>query len=161
MSTLELLLWGALPYMVIVFCITATIWRYVTNPFSWTSKSSEMLEKRMLKWGSLLFHIGIFAVICGHIAGLLVPVEFYRWIGLSDEGYHLMAIAGGLPAGIIAFAGAVILLVRRYVAHMSGFGWMREHVGVVIAALSLVFVSTKVLAVSGFDGTTARAAGLP
>lgn len=159
MSTPDLFLWGALPYMVLIFCVTATIWRYVTNPFSWTSKSSEMLEKRMLKWGSLLFHIGIFAVICGHIAGLIIPVEFYRGIGLSDEGYHLIAIAGGLPAGIITFAGGVILLVRRYVATKvratsSAGDWMALIMLLVVIITGILATSANAMNHTGFDYRT-------
>ncbi|MFB9275157.1 respiratory nitrate reductase subunit gamma [Cohnella cellulosilytica] len=111
---MEVLLWGVLPYVVLTLFVAGLIWRYATNPFGWTSKSSEMLEKRKLKWGSLLFHYGILAVFCGHIAGLLVPVEVYRRLGVSDELYHLAAIAGGMPAGIAAFVGSLILLYRRY-----------------------------------------------
>lgn len=159
MSTLEFMLWGALPYMVIVFCITATIWRYVTNPFSWTSKSSEMLEKRLLRWGSLLFHIGIFAVICGHIAGLLVPIEFYHWIGLSDEAYHMGAVFGGLPAGIIAFAGLVILLVRRYTARRvratSSVGdWLALAMLIIVIVTGILATSANAVNHSGFDYRT-------
>ncbi len=111
---MEVLLWGALPYVVLTLCISGLVWRYVTNPFSWTSKSSEMLEKRKLRWGSLLFHYGVLAVFCGHIAGLLIPVEVYRGLGISDEEYHLAAIVGGMPAGIVTFAGSLLLLYRRY-----------------------------------------------
>ena len=114
MSDSEYFLWGVLPYIILAVFVTTTIWRYVTNPFSWTSKSSEILEKRILKWGSLLFHYGLFAVICGHIAGLLIPISLYRSIGISDEVYHIAAIAGGFPAGMIAFVGALILLYRRF-----------------------------------------------
>ncbi len=111
---MEVALWGVLPYVVLTLFVSGLIWRYVTNPFGWTSKSSEMLEKRKLKWGSLLFHYGVLAVFCGHIAGLLVPVQVYRGLGISDEAYHLVAMVGGMPAGIVTFVGSLILLYRRY-----------------------------------------------
>lgn len=113
----------------------------------------------MLRWGSLLFHIGIFAVICGHIAGLLVPVEFYRWMGLSDEGYHLVAIAGGMPAGIIAFAGVVLLLFRRYAsprvrATSSAGDWMALIALVVVIVSGLLATSANAVNHTGFDYRT-------
>lgn len=114
MSGFGLFFWGILPYILLSVFVTAIVWRYKTNPFSWTSKSSEMLEKRLLRWGSVLFHYGIIAVFCGHAAGLLVPVSWYRALGVSDEAYHMAAIGGGLPAGLVALAGALILLYRRF-----------------------------------------------
>lgn len=111
---MKLFLWVIVPYMIVAFSLTAIVWRYVTNPFGWTSKSSELLEKRMLRWGSLLFHFGIMAVICGHIAGLLVPVSVYDSLGISEETYHIAAVAGGLPVGVITLLGALILLYRRW-----------------------------------------------
>lgn len=109
-----LFIWGILPYIIVTVVVTALIWRYRTNPFSWTSKSSELLEKRLLKWGSVLFHYGMLAVFCGHVAGLLVPVAWYRAIGVGDEAYHLAAVGGGMLAGLAALAGALILLYRRF-----------------------------------------------
>lgn len=113
----------------------------------------------MLRWGSLLFHIGIFAVICGHIAGLLVPVEFYHWMGLSDEGYHLVAIAGGMPAGIIAFAGVVLLLIRRYAsprvrATSSAGDWIALIALVVVIVSGLLATSANAVNHTGFDYRT-------
>ena len=42
------------------------------NQLEWTAKSSEFLEKKSLKYGSMLFHIGILLVFLEHIAGLLI-----------------------------------------------------------------------------------------
>ncbi len=114
MKGYDLFFWGILPYIIVTVFVTAIVWRYKTNPFSWTSKSSEMLEKRLLRWGSVLFHYGIIAVFCGHVAGLLVPVSWYRALGVSDEAYHMAAIGGGLPAGLVVLAGALLLLYRRF-----------------------------------------------
>lgn len=136
MSKLELFLWGILPYIIVAVFVTAIIWRYVTNPFGWTSKSSEMLEKRILKWGSLLFHYGIIAVFFGHVAGLLVPVSVYRSLGVSDDAYHMAALAGGLPAGIITFVGVLILLYRRLsVARIRSTSSAGDHIALVVLVI--------------------------
>ncbi|MFC4597991.1 respiratory nitrate reductase subunit gamma [Cohnella hongkongensis] len=156
---MDLFLWGVLPYIVLTLFIAAIVWRYVTNPFGWTSKSSEMLEKRKLKWGSLLFHYGILAVFCGHVAGLLVPVEVYRTLGISDELYHLAAVAGGMPAGIAAFVGSLILLYRRYadprIRATSSFG---DRVAIIVLVIviftGLAATTANSLSHSEFDYRT-------
>ncbi|THF76067.1 respiratory nitrate reductase subunit gamma [Cohnella fermenti] len=114
MNKAEWFLWAVVPYIVVAVFLTAIVLRYKTNPFGWTSKSSELLEKRILRWGSLMFHFGIIAVFGGHVAGLLVPVSVYRSLGVSDEAYHIAAVAGGLPAGVVTFVGILILCYRRF-----------------------------------------------
>ncbi|WP_019536989.1 respiratory nitrate reductase subunit gamma [Paenibacillus ginsengihumi] len=159
MNKLELFLWGVLPYIILTIFVTAIIWRYVTNPFGWTSKSSEMLEKRILRWGSLFFHYGLIAVFCGHIAGLLVPVSVYRSLGISDEAYHLAAIIGGLPAGIVTFIGVLILLYRRFaVARIRLTSSAGDMIALVVLAIvifsGLAVTSANALSHSGFDYRT-------
>lgn len=140
-------MWGVFPYIIVVLVVSALIWRYVTNQFSWTSKSSELLEKRMLKWGSLLFHYGIIAVFFGHVAGLLVPVSVYRTLGISDEAYHIAALAGGLPAGVITLVGVAILIYRRWtVNRIRATSSIGDRVAIIVLALVIL---SGVLATSG------------
>lgn len=106
-------LWVIYPYLVIAIFIVGHLYRFHTNEFSWTSKSSELLEKNILKWGSTLFHWGIIFVFFGHVAGLLVPRSFYLAIGISDELYHFFAVTVGGFAGLVTLTGALILMVRR------------------------------------------------
>lgn len=113
MNVSDQLLWVAMPYIVLTFFIAVTVLRFKTNPYGWTSKSSEILEKRLLKWGSHLFHWGLLCVFLGHVAGLLVPLGFYHALGVSDEFYHLNAIVGGGLAGLATLAGLLILGYRR------------------------------------------------
>lgn len=147
MSQQEWFMWGVFPYIIVVLVVSALIWRYVTNQFSWTSKSSELLEKRMLKWGSLLFHYGIIAVFFGHVAGLLVPVSVYRTLGISDEAYHIAALAGGLPAGVITLVGVAILIYRRWtVNRIRATSSIGDRVAIIVLALVIL---SGVLATSG------------
>ena len=89
------------------------IFRYNYDRFGWTSKSSELLEKKMLRIGSILFHFGIMFVIGGHVMGILIPEAVYRSIGISEHMYHVVAISFGLPAGIASIIGLIILTYRR------------------------------------------------
>lgn len=114
MNAGEQFLWVIFPYIVITVFLAGHIYRFNGNPFSWTSKSSELLEKRVLRWGSLMFHWGIVFVFLGHVAGLLVPLSFYRALGVPDEVYHGMAVGAGGVAGFVTAAGALILLIRRW-----------------------------------------------
>ena len=113
MTQLAAFTWGVFPYICLTVMVVGTIYRYQSDQLSWGSKSSEMLEKKLLTTGSMLFHVGIFFVLGGHIAGLLVPMQVYTALGISPELYHTVAeVAGGL-SGLMAFAGISILLYRR------------------------------------------------
>ncbi|MCY0863849.1 MAG: respiratory nitrate reductase subunit gamma [Sulfobacillus sp.] len=106
--------WVIYPYLCLAVMVAGSLYRYAYNPVSWGSRSSELLEKRLLKWGSLLFHWGILLVIVGHVMGLLVPVGVYQTLGISRELYHENAdILGGI-AGLMTWVGLAILLVRRF-----------------------------------------------
>lgn len=106
-------LWVIFPYMVIAIFIVGHIYRYNTDQIGWTAKSSEFLEKKSLRWGSILFHFGILAVFGGHLVGLLVPKSVTESLGITDHLYHQAAIWGGGTAGIVTFIGISILLFRR------------------------------------------------
>ncbi|MCK5691667.1 MAG: respiratory nitrate reductase subunit gamma, partial [Bacteroidales bacterium] len=47
-----------LPYMALLTFLLGSIIRYRTRPFSVSSLSSQVLENRILYWGSHAFHIG-------------------------------------------------------------------------------------------------------
>jgi nitrate reductase gamma subunit len=106
-------LWVVVPYLSLSFLVGGTLHRYVSDQLGWGSRSSQMLENRWLKWGSLLFHWGILFVFVGHVLGLLVPVEWYRDIGIRDKWYHLAADWVGGAAGAVTWVGLVILVLRR------------------------------------------------
>ena len=106
--------WLIYPYLALAVMIVGSVYRYAHNPMSWGSRSSELLEKRWLKWGSQLFHWGILLVIIGHVVGLLVPLSAYRAMGISAKFYHENAdIMGGI-AGLMTWVGLVILMFRRF-----------------------------------------------
>src|SRR3546814_16362327 len=71
-------LWVIFPYLALVTFVLGHIYRYVYDQYGWTPKSSQLLERRMLMWGVLLFHWGLLFVFGGHVMGLLVPIELGR-----------------------------------------------------------------------------------
>jgi nitrate reductase gamma subunit len=112
-SRADLFLWIALPYMAIAVFVVGHVWRYRRDQLGWTARSTQLMEQRLLKWGSLLFHFGVIAVIGGHVLGILVPESWTSAVGIGDGAYHVIALVGGLPAGLAMTAGLAILLYRR------------------------------------------------
>jgi nitrate reductase len=50
MSTFEQsVLWTALPYASFVLLVAGLVWRYRTDQFGWTSRSSQWNESRILR----------------------------------------------------------------------------------------------------------------
>jgi nitrate reductase gamma subunit len=72
-----------------------------------------MYERRLLRWGSPLFHFGILFVFLGHVMGLGIPKSWTEAVGISEELYHFMAISIGAVAGIGTVVGMAILIYRR------------------------------------------------
>ncbi|XJZ28241.1 respiratory nitrate reductase subunit gamma [Bacillota bacterium Lsc_1132] len=107
-------LWVIFPYFMVTIFIGGHIYSYNFKQMEWTAKSSEFFEKNQLKWGSMLFHIGILLVFLGHVAGLLIPKTFLDNIGITEEIYHAGAVYGGGFAGLLTLAGIIILLGRRH-----------------------------------------------
>jgi nitrate reductase gamma subunit len=93
--------------------ILGMIFRYKYDQFSWTAKSSELIEKKKLMIGSSLFHIGIIFVFFGHVGGLLIPIEVTERFGISDHMYHTGAVAIGGIFGFMSYIGIIILTWRR------------------------------------------------
>jgi nitrate reductase gamma subunit len=113
MTLLDVMLWGVLPYVMVVVLVGGTIWRYRYDKFGWTTRSSELYESRLLRIGSPLFHFGILVVVIGHVIGLLIPESWTAAIGLTEQGYHVQAVVLGGIAGISTLVGIGILIYRR------------------------------------------------
>src|SRR5690606_9975334 len=110
----EQFLWGIYPYICGVIFIVGHIFRYRTDKFNWTAKSSEFIEKKQLMIGSLLFHLGIIPVIFGHIGGLAVPKSWMQAVGVNDHLYHIGAIYIGGFFGFVTLVGMFLLTFRRF-----------------------------------------------
>lgn len=106
-------LWVIMPYLCIAIFFLAHLARFKFDKFSWTAKSSEFIEKKQLKWGSLMFHLGIIPVAMGHIVGLLIPASWLTAVGVSDHLYHIGAVYIGSIFGIITLIGMFLLTARR------------------------------------------------
>lgn len=112
---MDTLLFVVLPYVCLAIFIVGHAWRYRSDQFGWTTRTSQVLEKRWLAWGSPLFHFGALFAILGHAAGLLIPTSWTQALGISDHTYHVVAVAAGTVAGVLLCAGLIILLLRRFI----------------------------------------------
>ncbi|GAA0252400.1 respiratory nitrate reductase subunit gamma [Actinomadura nitritigenes] len=113
MTHLDIALWGALPYVVLVVLVAGSAWRYRYDRFGFTTRSSQIHESRLLRVGGPLFHYALLFVIGGHVTGLLVPEMVTDRLDVSENSYHDVALVMGGGAGLAAAAGLAILLYRR------------------------------------------------
>lgn len=113
MSRLDVVLWVALPYLCVASFAVGHVWRYRRDQFMWTARSTQLLERRLLLLGSVLFHVGMLAAIAGHLLGILVPRSATEAVGISDDAYHWLAVAGGLFASVLVAVGIAVLAYRR------------------------------------------------
>ena len=105
------LLFGVMPYVLLVLGIAGTIYRYNSNKFSWSSQSSQFLENRQLFFGSFPWHYGIMLVLLGHIIGFLTPGSILAWNSAPVRLYILEI--SGLALGFLALFGLLTLTYRR------------------------------------------------
>lgn len=112
-GTLDLVLWVAVPYAGLALFVVGHYWRYRYDKFGWTTRSSQLYEGRLLRWGSPLFHFGILAVFLGHVMGLGIPKGWTDAVGVSEGMYHFMAVGIGAVAGFCTLLGMVLLIYRR------------------------------------------------
>ena len=106
-------LYGIYPYIALSVFVIGSVLRFEHGQYSWRSGSSQLLRRRQLMVGSLLFHVGVLIIFVGHLAGLLTPIAIFDALGVSHGAKQLLAIAVGGGAGIICLIGILMLIHRR------------------------------------------------
>lgn len=106
-------LFGIFPYIALTVLLVGSIARYETDPYTWKSSSSQLLRRKQLILGSVLFHVGIIVIFFGHLFGLLMPLAIFEALGIGHSTKKMMAVVVGGGAGIMALVGGIILLQRR------------------------------------------------
>ena len=104
-------LFGYMPYVLVVLAIVGVIYRFNTSRFSWSTQSSQFLENRALFFGSFPWHYGIIFVLLGHIIGLITPSSILAWNSVPLRLYIFEV--SGLALGLLAFFGLLALVYRR------------------------------------------------
>jgi nitrate reductase gamma subunit len=129
------LLFMIFPYVALTVAIVVTVYRSVVRPFSISSLSSQLLERRLLYWGSIPFHWGITIILTFHVIAIFIPQSIVLW---NAQPLRLYALEiSGLALGLWATFGMVVLLFRRVsVARIRAVSTPMDYV-----VLLLIFVS--------------------
>jgi nitrate reductase gamma subunit len=110
---IDYFIFGIMPYIALTVLVVGCIARYERDPFTWKSSSSQLLRRKQLIWGSILFHVGIIVVFGGHLVGLFTPVWVLDALAIPYALKQWMAVILGGTAGIVALIGATMLIHRR------------------------------------------------
>jgi nitrate reductase gamma subunit len=106
-------MFGYFPYIALSVLVIGSVIRFDREPYTWRSGSSQLLRRKQLVLGSVLFHLGVLVIFAGHFVGLLTPIQLFDAVGISHGAKQVLAIVAGGIAGVFAIAGALILLHRR------------------------------------------------
>ena len=109
----QVVLWVGLPYLALGVFVVGHIWRWRYDQFGWTSRSTQLQERRLLKWGSPIFHYGTFAAIAGHVIGILIPQRWTDALGIPENAYRWFSAIAGTIAAVLVAAGVIVLASRR------------------------------------------------
>ncbi len=113
MNILNTLAFLVFPYLVLATFVVGHIYRYLVNPHGWNTKSSELLDKKGLRFGVTIFHWGIIFTLLGHGAGLLIPQRYWDALGINSQAHTLFATYSGFVVGAAALLGLALLIYRR------------------------------------------------
>ncbi len=152
---LNTLIFGIYPYIALVVLAVGSVVRYDREPYTWRSGSSQLLRRKQLIWGSVLFHAGVLVIFFGHLFGLLIPIEIFDFFGIGHGFKQVLAIVVGGVAGVFALIGATLLLHRRLfdarVRATSSFG---DNAILVLLYLQLLLgIATIFVSVQHLDGS--------
>jgi nitrate reductase gamma subunit len=143
------LLFGIYPYIALSVLVVGSIIRYDREPYTWRAGSSQLLRRKQLIWGSILFHVGVLLIFAGHVVGLLTPIWIWDMLGVAHGVKQMIAIVLGGVAGVMGIIGATLLIHRRFfdarVRKASNFAdnmiililWVQLFLGLSTIAVSL------------------------
>jgi nitrate reductase gamma subunit len=130
------LLFLIFPYVALSIAIVVTIYRSIYRPFSISSLSSQLLERRLLYWGSIPFHWGITIILTFHLIAIFIPQSIIVW-NAEPLRLYILEISG-LALGLLATFGLIVLIVRRVsVARIRAVSTPMDYVVVLLLFVSL------------------------
>lgn len=100
-----------LPYLSLLAFLGGSIYRYRQYGFKVTSLSSQLLESKLLFFGSRPFHWGIVLLFFGHLTGFLIPRTVLAWNSRPVRLYVLEVTA--LAFALLCLYAIIILVYRR------------------------------------------------
>jgi len=106
-------LFGIYPYIALTVFVLGSLVRYDREQYTWKTGSSQLLESKQLRRGSLPFHVGIIMVLMGHFVGLLTPHQVWDFLHVTAPMKQVFAMAMGGFFGLVCLYGLLILINRR------------------------------------------------
>jgi nitrate reductase gamma subunit len=113
MDWLNQALFGFYPYIALAVLALGSVLRFDREQYTWRTGSSQLLRRKQLVLGSILFHVGILAIFAGHFIGLLTPIVVWDALGVTHSAKQMLAIVAGGVAGAMCLVGGLLLLHRR------------------------------------------------
>ncbi|HEX7057013.1 MAG TPA: respiratory nitrate reductase subunit gamma [Bacilli bacterium] len=108
----NLVLFVAFPYVAVVLAVVVGVYRFMLHRFTYSSLSTEFLEKRKLFWGSVPFHYGIILILLAHLFAIIFSGTWKYLVSDTLRLYTMEVI--GLSFAIWALLGLLVLLYRRF-----------------------------------------------
>lgn len=154
MNTFNQFFFGIYPYICLAIFFFGSLVRFDREQYSWKSESSQILYHGQLRLGNILFHIGVLMVFFGHLFGLLTPLWFWEFIGVSHEAKQIFAMVMGGIFGLTALAGLIILINRRFKCDrlVANSTWRDKLVLIWILATLVLGLSTILVSIQHTDG---------
>ncbi len=123
---LNFIVFGVYPYIALAVLAVGSVLRFDREQYTWRTGSSQLLRRKQLMLGSVLFHLGVLAIFGGHFVGLLTPIAVWDFLGVSHGFKQMLAIVAGGVAGAACLVGGLLLLHRRLfdprIRQTSSFG---------------------------------------
>ena len=108
---MPIVLFAVFPYVAVITAVAGSVGRYLSNRYSYSSLSSQLLENERLFWGSVPWHYGIVLILLAHLLAWLFPAATLAILG---RGYQLLSIETlGVALSVYALVGLLFLIVRR------------------------------------------------
>ncbi len=105
------LLFIVFPYLAVTLAVVVGLYRYFFNRFSYSSLSSQVIEKKSLFWGAVPWHYGVIPILLIHLAGFIIPGIMAE---IHSVAYRLyIAELIGKFLAFLAFFGIIVLIIRR------------------------------------------------
>lgn len=153
MSFADILLFQIYPYIALAIFAIGCWARFDHDPYSWRSGSSQLLSAKWMRLGSNWFHLGVLAVLGGHLVGLLTPHALYEHVITPSQKQLLAMVAGGI-FGVVCLVGLTILLLRRvFNARVRATGTGRDVLVLVLLLAQLLLGLSSIYVSAGhMDG---------
>ncbi len=111
MIHLDQFLFVVLPYIALFTFVLGVLYRYRTDPFTFSSLSSQFLENEQHFWAVVPFHFGIIAVLLGHVVAFAFPRSILLW---NSEPLRLYILeVSALIFGMLTAIGLLNIMFRR------------------------------------------------